>query len=147
MAKAIVVYDSKYGNTEKTAKAIAEGIEKGGMSAECISVNAIDPQRALSHDLMVLGGPTHMGGATRAMKKFIKAIKGEEVAGKRAVAFDTRLGGVRKGALDKIEALLNDLGIEIVASGLAVTVGGIKGPLKEGELERCVEFGLGLAER
>ncbi|QLH74694.1 MAG: flavodoxin family protein [Methanomassiliicoccales archaeon] len=29
MSKAIVVFDSRYGNTEKVAKAVAEGLRKG----------------------------------------------------------------------------------------------------------------------
>ena len=42
MAKALVVYYSMYGNTEKVAKALAAGLQSGGCEADSTSVEAVN---------------------------------------------------------------------------------------------------------
>lgn len=59
--RAIVVYESMFGNTHRMAQAIAEGI---GESGEAIIVPVAEATQALagSPDLVVVGGPTHVHG-------------------------------------------------------------------------------------
>ncbi len=63
--KAVVVYESMYGNTHLIANAIADGLRETG---EAVAVPVHNAQRTLldEADLIVVGGPTHAHGMTRA---------------------------------------------------------------------------------
>jgi hypothetical protein len=61
--KALVVYESMYGNTHQVADAIAAGLDHLG-DAEVLPV--IQAPRSLEGiDLLVVGGPTHVHGMSR----------------------------------------------------------------------------------
>jgi hypothetical protein len=68
--KAVVVYESMYGNTHLIADAVAEGVaEAMGPSNEGVVVVAVDhadPDVLADVDLLVVGGPTHVHGMSRA---------------------------------------------------------------------------------
>jgi hypothetical protein len=68
--KAVVVYESMYGNTHLIADAVAEGVaEAAGSSDEGVVVVAVDhadPDVVSGVDLLVVGGPTHAHGMSRA---------------------------------------------------------------------------------
>jgi flavodoxin-like protein len=63
--KALVIYESMYGNTREIAEAIAAGI---GESADVHLVPTVEALDALTEnpDLVVMGGPTHGHGMSRA---------------------------------------------------------------------------------
>jgi hypothetical protein len=63
--KSVVVYESMYGNTHLIADAIAEGLREHG-EATAVPVNQSDPSLVESADVVVVGGPTHAHGMTRA---------------------------------------------------------------------------------
>lgn len=60
--RALVVYESMYGNTARIARAIGDGFTHQGVDAEVIAVDDADPQAATGVDLLVVGGPTHGHG-------------------------------------------------------------------------------------
>lgn len=62
--RAIVVYESMYGNTRQVAEAIARGIDPaGGVPVLPVSkTKGINPAEL---DLLVVGGPTHAHGLSR----------------------------------------------------------------------------------
>lgn len=64
--KAVVVFESMYGNTRAVANAVADGIAAGG-DADVTVVAADDASTDLTGqaDLLVVGGPTHMHGMSR----------------------------------------------------------------------------------
>jgi hypothetical protein len=68
--KAVVVYESMYGNTHLIADAVAEGVaEAAGASDDTVVVVAVDqadPDAMAGVDLLVVGGPTHVHGMSRA---------------------------------------------------------------------------------
>jgi flavorubredoxin len=41
LGKALIVYDSMFGNTEKVAMALAKGLEEGGVNVDCVRVEAV----------------------------------------------------------------------------------------------------------
>ena len=90
---------------------------------------------------------SHMGGATRGIKKFIDNLGKSGLGGKPAAVFDTYLAKDFEKAVKKMEKQLGEKapGLKLVAPGLSLKVKGMKGPLAEGELARCVEFGTGIA--
>jgi len=63
--KSVVVYESMYGNTHLIADAIASGLSIYG-EVEVMPVAAADRARITDADLVVVGGPTHFHGMSRA---------------------------------------------------------------------------------
>ena len=61
--RALVVYESMFGNTEAIAHAIAEGLSSQ-LSVELVEVSAA-PTTLRDVDLLVAGGPTHAFGLSR----------------------------------------------------------------------------------
>lgn len=75
MVKVLIVYASDYGNTQKMALAVADGV-KGVQGAES-SVKAPDgvlQEDFLSHDAIIFGSPVHMGSIDWRIKKVIDQI-------------------------------------------------------------------------
>jgi flavodoxin len=50
--KAIVIYDSKYGNTEKVAVALSEGLKSDNLETECIKVQNVDVAKVDLYDFL-----------------------------------------------------------------------------------------------
>src|SRR6516162_8654614 len=63
--KAVVVYESMYGNTHLVADAIAEGLRVEG-EAVVVPVQEAVPELLAIADLFVVGGPTHVHAMSRA---------------------------------------------------------------------------------
>ncbi len=62
--KALVVYESMYGNTHQLAEAIADGLRTGGL-ADVVHVDQADASHLDGTDLVVVGGPTHAHSMSR----------------------------------------------------------------------------------
>lgn len=90
----LVVYDSKFGNTQKVAEAIAQGM--GAVSAvQVVSVG--DAARVAGTldggpDLVIVGGPTQNHGASAGLRDFTDALPAS-LRGVPAACFDTRYRG------------------------------------------------------
>ncbi len=167
--KALVVYESMFGNTEQIARAVARGLEK---SAEVEVFEVSDAQRDpdADVDLIVAGGPTHAFSmsreSTRADAISRGATEGEREfglrewidalpAGRRVdkiATFDTRVrtmrhlpGSAAKGAAKAARRH----GYESAAPAESFYVDDVDGPLLSGELERAEAWGqqLGAALR
>ncbi|MEU9048203.1 MULTISPECIES: flavodoxin domain-containing protein [unclassified Kitasatospora] len=67
--KAVIVYESMYGNTHGIAEAIAEGVHEVQPDATvaCIPVAEAVADVTRSADLLVVGGPTHMHGMSSGL--------------------------------------------------------------------------------
>ena len=63
--KAVVVYESMYGNTHLIADAIAEGLRPDA-EVEVLPVGRANAEALTGMDLLVVGGPTHAHGMSRA---------------------------------------------------------------------------------
>jgi flavodoxin len=147
--KALIVYGSVYGNTEKIAQAIASGLgEKGEARLVRAGKENVDLQGV---DLLVVGSPTQGGRPTPPVQEFLKAIPSNGLQNIRVASFDTRM---RKGgsgafaklfgyAADRIESEMKKRGGTVIASeGFGVK--GREGPLEEGETDRAQKWGSGL---
>ncbi len=144
--KALVVYDSMFGNTEKIANAIG-----GALSGDVkiLRVGDANPSDAESMDLVIVGSPTQGFRASEPIQAFIKSIPGSALKGIDAAAFDTRIaeGDVGSGlrlfmkiggyAALRIAKSLKKKGGNLVAPSEGFFVKDKEGPLKEGELERA----------
>jgi hypothetical protein len=66
--RAVVVYESMFGNTHQVAEAIAAGCRVHG-DAVVASVGEVDEAMIVAADLLVVGGPTHVHGMTRTASR------------------------------------------------------------------------------
>ncbi len=63
--RAVVVYESMYGNTHLIADAIGRGLGSD-LDATVVSADRVDDDLLAGADLVVVGGPTHVHGMSRA---------------------------------------------------------------------------------
>jgi hypothetical protein len=59
--KMVIVYDSRYGNTEQMARAMAERLGKNG-PVRLVAAGAAGERDLVGSDLLVVGGPTRIRG-------------------------------------------------------------------------------------
>lgn len=163
--RAIVVFESMFGNTEEVARAIGEGLAKH-LEVEVVEVGSA-PTMVAQDDLLVVGGPTHAFSMSRGSTREDAATKtsdplvsqGEGVrewlermsvpsGGHPPVAaFDTRVARPRLpgSAAKAIERRLRKRGFTIVHPAMSFHVHGMEGPVEDGELEKARAFGERLA--
>ena len=150
--KALVVYDSVYGNTEKIAQAIGEALAARA-EVRTLRVGEAKPEHLADLGLLVVGAPTHGGMASPAMKAWLKALAPHSLAGVKVTAFDTRVAvedvNSRIAAIfiklfgyaaKRIAASLTKVGGTLVIPAEGFFVKDTQGPLKEGELERAAAW-------
>ena len=150
MARAIIIYESKYGNTRLVAEKIAEGIRQAsGVEAEVREPKEVNPEGLTEFDAIVIGSPNHMGNATRSIRTFIDELGKINLRGKLAAVFDTCIGKDFEKAVKKMEKQIVEKApsLSLAAPGLSVRVEGMKGPITEGELPRCQDFGIIIGNR
>ena len=148
MKKAIVLFDTKFGNTEKIAKALALGMEKQEIEVDCVNVENAQIDTLAEYDLVAIGGPTHGFSMSAPMKTFVKKLENLNLKNKSAFAFDTRTGSRFWGSAAKsIEKRLKGIGMVIVKSRSSATVKGLKGPLQEGMEKKFEKIGAELANQ
>lgn len=161
--KAIVVYESHWGNTAAVARAIAEGM---GPEARVLSTAEAAGDALAGVDLIVAGSPL-LGFSlpTESMLKNIAATADKDPTppdlshpsmrswlealpqgSGRAAAFETRIwwspGSAAKAILKRLEAA----GYRSLDQGQRFIVEGKYGPLRAGELERARAWGAALAQ-
>jgi hypothetical protein len=165
--KAIVVYESHWGNTAAVAGAIAEGI---GPDAHALDTDSAIESALGGVDLIVAGAPVIAFSLPReSMKAQIATDTNAQEAPDishpllRAwldrlataepstnlrhwgAAFETRIWWSPRGATGTIESKLKRAGYQRLAKGERFIVAGAYGPLKDGELERARAWGAELA--
>jgi hypothetical protein len=160
--KAVVVYESLWGNTARIARAIAEGI---GPEARALSTAEATAATITGADLIVAGAPV-LGFKlpSEKMRESIRANPGKAPAppdlshpamrawldalpaGQGAsAAFDTQVRGPFGNAAPAIAEALEHAGYRAVAKPAGFIVAGRFGPLRDGEVERAREWGAELA--
>ncbi|TFG69631.1 MAG: hypothetical protein E4H25_04435 [Methanomassiliicoccus sp.] len=144
--KALVVYDTKYGMTEKIALAISSGMKGAGITDLAVKKAGDATEEDFgSSDAWIVGAPTHMTGLTKPTKKALKTAMKAGASGKRCTAFDTRFRSADKGAVDKIKRTFQEAGIKVIVEPEWFIVTGMKGPLADGEEAKAATFGQKIA--
>ena len=112
---ACILFDSRYGNTEKVALSLAKGMRRSSVEVWCYSIREV-PAQVLHHsDFVALGGPTEYRGASELMREFLKRLGDADLSGKCGFAFDTRTGSLFSGsAAAYIEKALEASGVKIL---------------------------------
>jgi Flavodoxin domain len=165
--KAIVVFESMYGNTRHIAEAIADGI-RWSMPAEVVLARDAADLDLDNVELVVVGGPTHAwglsskrtrGGAQQDAMKHPDHLLDTAQAGAgirewlqevhcnrncRAVGFDTRLDkplALTGSAARSIQRRLRHVGFASFDRPHSFRVTGMAGPLSPGEIDRAMQWG------
>jgi flavodoxin len=143
--KALVLFDSKHGNTEKIARAITEGLKEGGIgSVECRALSASGEEDFRDKGLWVLGTPTHYGTVPFRFSVLLKSALREEHPNVKVAIFDTRMKDFPQGAAVKLRKVLEKRMRPIIAQDSFVVIG-MRGPLADGEEDRAKAFGKAIA--
>lgn len=158
--RALVIYETMFGNTRKIAEAVAEGMREGARVevADVKDAPADVPQEV---DLVVVGGPTHAFSMSRHSTRRETAHRGGRIADvprgirdwlsdlpsdghpQTFVAFDTRVDmPLMPGAASRSATrAARRKGFRHTAEPESFLVEGYEGPLVDGELDRAREWG------
>ena len=89
--KSLVIYGTRYGNTQMLAEAIGEVLAAAG-TVSVVAADEAPPVINAGIDLVVVGGPTEIHRVTREVTEYLNRVDGIE--GMAAAAFDTRIQGM-----------------------------------------------------
>ena len=93
--RAVVVYESMYGNTHLVADAIGAGLSTV-FDVSVVPVAEASPVVLAGADLVVVGGPTHVHGMSRASTRKAAVEAGSKPAGGLTVEPDALAPGLRE---------------------------------------------------
>jgi Flavodoxin len=164
--RALVVFESMFGNTKMIAEAIAEGLAER-MRVEALEVGVAPTRLDDDIDLLVVGGPTHAFGLSRpqtrqdaarqatqglvsrrlGLREWLTSLQAP--AGVAVAAFDTRIAKPRLpgSAARAAEKRLRRLGFRVVAPAESFYVDATSGPLQAGEQARARRWGESVGSR
>jgi flavodoxin I len=142
MPKILILYYSRTGNTQKMARAVAEG---------AITIQGVDvdvkyyatPSELAGSDAIVVGIPTYHHDMTTDIKKLFEeaAVKKINLKGKIGAAFGS-YGWSGEAPRLILEIMKNKFGMEVIESPMLV-----KYSPNESGLEKCRQFGKEVAEK
>lgn len=142
--RALLVYDTMWGATQKMAQALAEGLLQSGVEVKMHRLSASHPTDVFADFLeakaLVVGSSTLHNGILPSVAAFLSYLGGLKPRGKLGAAFGSY--GWGGGAQRLLQQELDQAGLEVVESHLAV-----KFTPDDGELEACRQFGRTLGER
>lgn len=159
--RALVVYESMFGNTEGIAKVVSDALLAGGAGVELVEVQAAPQALGCEYGLLVVGSPTHVLGLPRQRsREHVTRRAGMVVADAEfgirewladltvcdhqpAATFETRSDRSPGSAARAAARRLRDRGAEIIGTG-SFTVVDAQGPLASGEEERAEAWAAGL---
>lgn len=147
--QSVVIYDSKFGNTERIADAIARGLGTLGSALvmDTAEASGTNQQAVIGLDLVLLGGPTQRRAPSPALRSFMDALPAG-LRGVPAATFDTRYRGstwIMGSAAAEAAKVLRKAGSAVVAPPESFFIGR-GGPLERqaleaGEIERAEAWG------
>jgi flavorubredoxin len=144
--KIFAVYDTKYGNTKNLAENILEGIKEAGHFEIAIGyAKDVNLQEIAEYDALIMGGPNHMGKPSRTISKFKDSLQKAPLKARWAAVFDTYYAKPKNcgKAMKRMENTINKKlpSLKLIVPGVSIKVEGVNGPIAEGELPKCKEFG------
>ena len=147
--RACVIFDTRYGNTEKIARSFETGLKEAGIQTVCVNARDVAVDSLKQYDLICVGAPTEAFTASKPMKEFLAKLKSIDLSGKCGFAFDTKLDSRFSGSAAKlVEKELSNKGLKIIAPRESALVFSLKergaiasARLKEGEEKRFEQIG------
>jgi len=91
LAKVIVVYESKYGNTKLVAEKVIEGMRQvEGIETVLSEVKDVDFDKIINYAAILVGSPNHIGGPLEASRSLSISL-GNSTWLKNGLLFLTRI--------------------------------------------------------
>lgn len=150
--KALIVYDSFYGNTERIAQAISKKLSDHG-TTELVRINDYKDDLLNGVDLLVIGSPTRAFNPTPNIKAFINKLSKEKLKTLKIAVFDTRISVEETNikfliqmvkwfgyATDKIAKILKRKKATLIVPPEWFIVMDSEGPLMETELDHATTW-------
>jgi flavodoxin len=150
--KALVVYDSVFGNTEKVAQEMGRALSSQA-EVQTLRVGSVRPEHLEGLDALIVGSPTRAFSPTPAIKTWLRGLPSSSLRGVKVAAFDTRVSveDVDSAILSFFVKIFGyaakPIGDRLARKGGEQTmppegffVKGAEGPLRGGELERAADW-------
>jgi len=151
MAKGLVVYYSRSGNTKQMAEMIAKAMNDAGLGTDCKSIDKVKADDLLAYDAIVMGSPTYYGTMAAQIKQLIdeSVSKHGQLDGKVGAAFTSSAnigGGNETTVLSILEAMIIS-GMVIQGDPQGDHYGPVSIGKPDGRVEKmCVRWGKRIAE-
>jgi anaerobic nitric oxide reductase flavorubredoxin len=143
-AKALIIYDTMWGSTQKMALAISRGMIGEGIDVKLFNLTASDKsdvmKEVLDAKVLIVGSPTLNNGMFPSVADFLCYLKGLKPKNKIGAAFGSH--GWGGGGVKAVQQELEQTGVELIDSKLA-----FKFVPDDGELQKCVDFGRDMAAK
>jgi flavodoxin len=146
--KALIVYDSAFGNTEQIAQAMG-----AALGCDVRRVTEVTPEQLAGLDALLVGSPTQAFSPLPTIKAWLKRLQPHSLQGVKVAAFDTRadVQEVNSGILTAFVKVFGyaaePIAAQLVKKGgtqamppAGFFVEGKEGPLRAGELERAAAW-------
>ncbi len=144
VGKAVLVYETMWGATEKMARRIADGLTDSGIVVRLFDIAQSDRTEVIKEMLeakgFLIGSSTHDNHMLPALAGFLGFFKGLLPKNRLAAAFGSY--GWAGGAVTEIEKIIQETGVQLAQPGIAV-----KYVPDKDEINRCYEFGKNFADR
>lgn len=142
MSRVLILYYSRTGNTEKMANAVAEGA-RTVQGTEATMSYQTTPEELINYDAVIIGTPTYHHDMSLDMKNLLEetAVKNINLKDKIGAAFGS-YGWSGEAPRLILEVLKNKFQMRIIEPPLI-----IKYEPDQNGLEKCKEFGKGIAEQ
>lgn len=167
--KTVIVFESMFGNTEKLAREMGDGLAGDHAQVVLADVRHVRPEDFADCDLLVLGAPTHAFSLSRpstradavrqgapdsraalGLREWLASIDqvfGAGSARPLVAVFDTRVEKVQHwpgSAARRTGRMLRGHGFEVIEHPTSFYVEDVRGPLVTGERERARAWARGL---
>ena len=142
--RAVIVYDTMWGSTERVAEALFEGLTSCGVEARVHRLSSTHNSDVVADILearaVLVGSPTLNNGLFPSVASFLAYLKGLKPRGKLGAVFGSF--GWGGGARRAVEEELRAAGVELMEGGLD-----FRYRPTDAELEGARQFGVELAGR
>ena len=163
----MVVFESMFGNTEKVARAVANGLQAEGVPTAVVEVSVAPADLPPSVDLLVVGAPTHAFSLSRpktrseavrqgadeskaaiGLREWLETVRPATDHPVHVAVYDTRATKVRRlpaAAGPSAARLAKRRRFARIDRPVAFLVDDLQGPLVDGEIDRATSWGRLLA--
>lgn len=142
--KAVVVYDTMWGSTDRMARALGDGLAAGGAIPKLMPLSGSHRSEVATEILeagaLVAGSPTlnnQMFPTVADVLTYLKGLKRKNLVGASFGSY-----GWSGKTVDQLDAVLREMGVDLVGEGIQVRYV----PRPE-DLEQCFELGRAVAAR
>ena len=142
--KAVIVYETMWGATEKMAAKISDGVAASGVNVKVFDVAKSDRTEVIRAMFeakgYIIGSSTHNNDMLPNIAGFLHFLKGLKPKNRIGCAFGSF--GWAGGAIKNLEEVLKEAEIDIAMNSL-----GVKYFPDEQETKNCYEFGLNFGRK